>query len=448
MAELEKKTPPQNIDAEQSVLGAILIDSEAIQKIIEILVPEYFYKNAHQIIFQTMLDLLMKAEPVDLVTLSEKLRISNDLERVGGMTYLTDLVDVVSTSANIEYYAKIVEEKAILRNLITTGSNIVEQAFSESLEITDILDSAEQQIFKVADKRMKKGFTHIGNILGSVMDEIEAMYNNEISLLGLSSGFVDFDRITSGFQNSDLIILAARPSMGKTALALNFAMDAAVRQGKSVGIFSLEMSKESLVSRMLCAHAQIDSNKLKTGNLQDNDWKKLMRSLGKLDEAKIYIDDSASMTALEVRAKARRIQAERGLDLIVIDYLQLMHGSKKNSENRTQEISEIARQVKAIARELKVPVMALSQLSRSIEQRNDKTPKLSDLRESGEIEQTADLVVFIHREDFYDHQNAGPNSLTDIIIAKHRNGPTGKCQLVFQKDITKFRSKETTVDEQ
>jgi len=448
MAELEKKIPPQNIDAEQSVLGAILIDSEAIQKIIEILVPEYFYKNAHQIIFQTMLDLLMKAEPVDLVTLSEKLRISNDLERVGGMTYLTDLVDVVSTSANIEYYAKIVEEKAILRNLITTGSNIVEQAFSESLEITDILDSAEQQIFKVADKRMKKGFTHIGNILGSVMDEIEAMYNNEISLLGLSSGFVDFDRITSGFQNSDLIILAARPSMGKTALALNFAMDAAVRQGKSVGIFSLEMSKESLVSRMLCAHAQIDSNKLKTGNLQDNDWKKLMRSLGKLDEAKIYIDDSASMTALEVRAKARRIQAERGLDLIVIDYLQLMHGSKKNSENRTQEISEIARQVKAIARELKVPVMALSQLSRSIEQRNDKTPKLSDLRESGEIEQTADLVVFIHREDFYDHQNAGPNSLTDIIIAKHRNGPTGKCQLVFQKDITKFRSKETTVDEQ
>ncbi len=448
MAELEKKIPPQNIDAEQSVLGAILIDSEAIQRVLEILMPDYFYKNAHQIIYQTMIDLITKAEPVDLVTLSEKLRTSNDLERVGGMTYLTDLVDVVSTSANIEYYAKIVEEKAVLRNLITTGSNIVEQAFSESLEVSDILDSAEQQIFKVADKRMKKGFTHIGNILGTVMDEIEAMYNNEISLLGLSSGFVDLDRITSGFQPSDLIILAARPSMGKTALALNFVMDAAVKQGKSVGIFSLEMSKESLVSRMLCAHAQIDSNKLKTGNLQDNDWKKLMRSLGKLDEAKIYIDDSPSMTALEIRAKARRIQAERGLDLVVIDYLQLMHGSKKNSENRTQEISEIARQVKAIARELKVPVMALSQLSRSIEQRNDKTPKLSDLRESGEIEQTADLVVFIHREDFYDHQNAGPNSLTDIIIAKHRNGPTGKCQLVFQKDITKFRSKETTADEQ
>ncbi|MEI7941856.1 MAG: replicative DNA helicase [Candidatus Riflemargulisbacteria bacterium] len=446
MAELERKIPPQNLDAEQSVLGAILIDSEAIQRVLEVVMPDYFYKNAHQIIYQTMLDLITKAEPVDLVTLSEKLRINNDLERVGGMTYLTDLVDVVSTSANIEYYAKIVEEKAVLRNLITTGSNIVEQAFSESLEVTDILDQAEQQIFKVADKRMKKGFTHIGSILGTVMDEIEAMYNNEISLLGLSSGFVDLDRITSGFQNSDLIILAARPSVGKTALALNFLMDAAVRQNKCVAMFSLEMSKESLVSRMLCAHAQIDSNKLKTGNLQDNDWKKLMRSLGKLDEAKIFIDDSASMTALEIRAKARRIKAEKGLDLLVIDYLQLMHGSKSRVENRTQEISEISRQLKAIARELKVPVLALSQLSRSVEQRNDKQPKLSDLRESGEIEQTADLVIFIHREDFYDHQNAGPNSLTDIIVAKHRNGPTGKCQLVFQKEITKFRSKETTED--
>lgn len=446
MAELERKIPPQNLDAEQSVLGAILIDSEAIQRVLEVVMPDYFYKNAHQIIYQTMLDLITKAEPVDLVTLSEKLRINNDLERVGGMTYLTDLVDVVSTSANIEYYAKIVEEKAVLRNLITTGSNIVEQAFSESLEVTDILDQAEQQIFKVADKRMKKGFTHIGSILGTVMDEIEAMYNNEISLLGLSSGFVDLDRITSGFQNSDLIILAARPSVGKTALALNFLMDAAVRQNKCVAMFSLEMSKESLVSRMLCAHAQIDSNKLKTGNLQDNDWKKLMRSLGKLDEAKIFIDDSSSMTALEIRAKARRIKAEKGLDLVVIDYLQLMHGSKSRVENRTQEISEISRQLKAIARELKVPVLALSQLSRSVEQRNDKQPKLSDLRESGEIEQTADLVIFIHREDFYDHQNAGPNSLTDIIVAKHRNGPTGKCQLVFQKEITKFRSKETTED--
>jgi replicative DNA helicase len=446
MAELERKIPPQNLDAEQSVLGAILIDSEAIQRVLEVVMPDYFYKNAHQIIYQTMLDLITKAEPVDLVTLSEKLRINNDLERVGGMTYLTDLVDVVSTSANIEYYAKIVEEKAVLRNLITTGSNIVEQAFSESLEVTDILDQAEQQIFKVADKRMKKGFTHIGSILGTVMDEIEAMYNNEISLLGLSSGFVDLDRITSGFQNSDLIILAARPSVGKTALALNFLMDAAVRQNKCVAMFSLEMSKESLVSRMLCAHAQIDSNKLKTGNLQDNDWKKLMRSLGKLDEAKIFIDDSSSMTALEIRAKARRIKAEKGLDLVVIDYLQLMHGSKSRAENRTQEISEISRQLKAIARELKVPVLALSQLSRSVEQRNDKQPKLSDLRESGEIEQTADLVIFIHREDFYDHQNAGPNSLTDIIVAKHRNGPTGKCQLVFQKEITKFRSKETTED--
>ncbi len=447
MSDIDKKIPPQNLDAEQSVLGAVLIDAEAIQRVLEKLSSDYFYKTAHQIIYRTMLDLVAKAEPVDLVTLSEKLRTNNELEQVGGMVYLTDLVDVVSTSANVEHYAKIVEEKAILRNLISTGSKIVEQAFSESLEVEDILDQAEQQIFQVADKRMKKSFTHIRDILGDVMDEIESMYNNETSLLGLSSGFVDLDRITSGFQKSDLVILAARPSMGKTALALNMAMDAALNQKKNVAIFSLEMSKESLVSRILCADAQIDSNKLKTGNLHDNDWKKLMRSLGRLDEAGIYIDDSSGLTAMEIRAKSRRIKAERGLDLIVIDYLQLMHGSKSKSENRTQEISEIARQIKSIARELKVPLVALSQLSRSIEQRNDKTPKLSDLRESGEIEQTADLVMFVHREDFYEH-NSGPHSLADLIIAKHRNGPTGKCQLVFQKDITKFRSKEKIADVQ
>jgi replicative DNA helicase len=446
MIENDRKIPPQNLDAEQSVLGAILIDAESLQKVADSLLPEYFYKTNHQIIFKTMLELVSKNEPVDLVTLSEKLRVNNDLEKIGGMTYLTDILETITTSANIEYYANIIEEKAVLRHLITTGSNIVEQAFSESLEVADILDSAEKQIFKVADKRMKKGFMHIGNILGTVMDDIEAMYNNDISLLGISSGFVDLDRITSGFQDSDLIILAARPSMGKTALALNLVMEAAIKQKKSVGIFSLEMSKESLVNRMLCAHAQIDSNRLKTGNLHDNDWKKLMRSLAKLDEAKIFIDDTASITGMEVRAKARRIQAEKGLDLLVIDYLQLMQGSRSRSENRTQEISEISRQVKAIARELKVPVIALSQLSRSIEQRNDKIPKLSDLRESGEIEQTADLVMFIHREDFYDHQNAGVNSLTDVIVAKHRNGPTGKCQLVFQKEITKFRSKENISD--
>ena len=447
MFENERKLPPQNIEAEQSVLGAILIDAEAMHRIVDILRPEYFYKEAHKHIYSGMIELVYKSEPIDLVTLSDRLHSKQVLENIGGASYLAELTGFVSTSANVEYYAKIVEEKAMLRKLISTGSEIVENAFSEGNETSAILDSAEQKIFEIANDRVRKGFVHIKTVLKDVSNEIENMGNNDSSMLGVSSGYIDLDRFTSGFHPSDLVILAARPSMGKTALCLNMAASMAVKDRKSVGIFSLEMSKESLVQRLVCADAEIDMNRIKTGRLHDNDWKRLMKSFGRLDDCNIYIDDSPGINAMELRAKARRIKAEKGLDIIILDYLQLMQGTKMRSENRTQEISEIARMLKSIARDLEVPIIALSQLSRAIEQRPDKRPKLSDLRESGEIEQTADIVLFIHREDYYG-ENASTTSLADIIIAKHRNGPTGQVQLVFRRDITKFHPKEYQHDNQ
>ncbi len=445
MAEMDRKIPPQNLDAEQSVLGAILIDSTAIQRIVEFVKPDYFYKDAHRIIYLAMLELMNTSEPIDLVTLTEKLRIRKQLDQVGGASYLAELADTISTAANVEYYGKIIDEKAMLRRLIQTGSGIVESAFSESVETTSILDHAQQQIFEIANDRHRKGFVHIKDVLHTVMDEIENMYNNDSALLGISSGFTDLDRFTSGFQNSDLIIVAARPSMGKTALCLNIAAEVAIKQKKTVAIFSLEMSKESLVQRMLCSDAEINANRIKTGNLQDKELKKLMRSLGRLDEANIYIDDTPGINAMELRAKARRMKMEKGLDLLIIDYLQLMQGTRLRQENRTQEIAEIARLLKSISRELNVPLIALSQLSRAVEQREQKKPKLSDLRESGEIEQTADLVIFLHREDYYE-MPVGPTSATELIVAKHRNGPTGSVEVLFLKEFTKFVPKEHKLD--
>lgn len=445
MAELDRKIPPQNIEAEQSVLGAILIDADAMHRVVSVLHPEYFYKDAHRLVFVAMLELAERGEPIDLVTLTEKLRTKSELERVGGASYLADLADSVSTSANIEYYAKIVEEKALLRKLISAGSEIVESAFSETQETEQILDQAERKLFEITGSRHQKGFTHIKNILEDVMADIERMSDTESGLLGISSGYVDLDRFTSGFQPSDLIIVAARPSMGKTALCLNFAADIAIRQKKTVAIFSLEMSKESLVQRLLCADSEVNSNRIRTGNLKDQDLKRITRSLGRLDEANIYIDDTPSISAMELRAKARRIKMDKGLDIIIIDYLQLMTGSRSKDGNRNQEISEISRLLKSISRELNVPLIALSQLSRAVEQRTEKKPKLSDLRESGEIEQTADLVIFVHREDYYEMQNV-PTSLTELIIAKHRNGPTGMAEVLFLKEFTKFVPKENKLD--
>ena len=445
MAELDRKIPPQNIEAEQSVLGAILIDADAMHRVVSVLQPEYYYKDAHRLVFVSMLELAERGEPIDLVTLTEKLRTKSELERVGGASYLADLADSVSTSANIEYYAKIVEEKALLRKLISAGSEIVESAFSETQETEQILDQAERKLFEITGSRHQKGFTHIKNILEDVMADIERMSDSESGLLGISSGYVDLDRFTSGFQPSDLIIVAARPSMGKTALCLNFAADIAIRQKKTVAIFSLEMSKESLVQRLLCADSEVNSNRIRTGNLKDQDLKRITRSLGRLDEANIYIDDTPSISAMELRAKARRIKMDKGLDIIIIDYLQLMTGSRSKEGNRNQEISEISRLLKSISRELNVPLIALSQLSRAVEQRTEKKPELSDLRESGEIEQTADLVIFVHREDYYEMQNV-PTSLTELIIAKHRNGPTGMAEVLFLKEFTKFVPKENKLD--
>ncbi|PIS29529.1 replicative DNA helicase [Candidatus Saganbacteria bacterium CG08_land_8_20_14_0_20_45_16] len=436
----EEKIPPQDLVAEQSVLGSMLLDKNAIIRVVEQLSPDSFYRDAHRFIFEAMLSLFDRGEPVDLVTITDILRKSGKLESVGGAIYITDLLNAVPTAANVDYYTKIVEEKATLRQLIEAGTSIVANAFAETDKVDQILDQAEKSVFDIALKRIRGGFQKIDSVIKSVLDKIDTLYSKKEALTGVSTGYPDLDKLTAGFQNSELIILAARPSVGKTALCLNIAGHVAIQHNVPVAIFSLEMSKDQLAQRMLCAEAEIDAQKLKTASLSDTGWKKLTRALGKLSEAPIFIDDSASLTSTEIRAKARRLKLERGLGMIIIDYLQLIRG-RSRVENRVQEISEIARSLKTLARELDIPVIALSQLSRAVEQRNDRIPRLSDLRESGEIEQTADVVLFIHREDYYNPQSERGN-IAEIIIAKQRNGPIGKIELVFRKDITKFCSKE------
>lgn len=437
----EERIPPQNLAAEQSVIGSILMDKNAIAKVVEHLSPDSFYRDAHRFIYEAIIDLFDRGEPIDLVTVTEVLRKNGKLDAVGGSVYVADLINSVPTAANVDHYAKIVAEKAILRRLIEAGTKIVGEAFANQEDVDQVLDSAEREIFDIALKRVREGFHRIDDVIKRVLDKIDSLYGKENSITGTPTGFPDLDKITAGFQNSDLIIIAARPSVGKTAFALNIAQGVAIKYKIPVAIFSLEMSKEQLAQRMLCSDAEVDSQSLKTGALSDTGWKKLTRSLGRLSEAPIYIDDSAAMTATEIRAKARRLKIEKGLGLVIIDYLQLMRG-RARVENRVQEISEIARSLKTLARELDLPVVALSQLSRAVEQRPDRIPRLSDLRESGEIEQTADLVMFIHREDYYNQQSERGN-IAEIIIAKQRNGPVGSVELVFRKDIAKFSSKES-----
>jgi replicative DNA helicase len=441
----DDKIPPQNLVAEQSVIGSMLLDKNAAVRAIELLNPDSFYRDAHRFIYEAILQLFDRGEPVDLVTVTEELRKTGKLDAVGGAIYVTDLLNSVPTSANVEYYAKIVEEKAILRRLIESGTKIVSDAFSSPDDVDQVLDQAEKSIFDIALKRSREGFTKIDTVIKRVLDKIDSLYGKKESFTGTSSGFPDLDQITAGFQNADLIIIAARPAVGKTALALNIAQSVAIKQNIPVAIFSLEMSKEQLAQRMLCSEAEVDAQRLKTASLSDTGWKKLTRALGRLSEAPLYIDDSATITAIEIRAKARRLKIEKGLGLVIVDYLQLMRG-RARSENRVQEISDIARSLKTLARELDVPVLALSQLSRAVEQRPDRIPRLSDLRESGEIEQTADLVIFIHREDYYNPQSERGN-IAEIIIAKQRNGPVGTVELVFRKEIAKFSSKETRYEE-
>jgi replicative DNA helicase len=433
-----ERIPPQNLDAEQSTLGSMLLEKEAIYKGAEILRSDDFYREAHRVIFEVVVHLANKGEPVDMITVSEELKQRGMLDKVGGVAYLTQLANFVPTAANVEYYANIVAEKSLLRSIISVATNIVKMGYEGSEEVDVILDRAEKEIFEISQKRNVKGFVSLRSILVETFERIEKLYDSKGGVTGLPTGYPDFDRMTAGLQPSDLIILAARPSMGKTTFALNLGSYAAVELKVPAIIFSLEMSKEQLALKLLCSEAGVDNQRIRTGTLRDDDWPKLSHALGRLSDAMLFIDDTPGISALEIRAKARRIKAEHGLGLVIIDYLQLMQ-SRSRSENRQQEVSEISRSLKALARELDVPVIALSQLSRAVEQRTDKRPGLADLRESGSLEQDADIVGFLYREDYYNPETDRKN-ITELIIAKQRNGPVGSVDFYFQKEFSKFQS--------
>lgn len=440
------RVPPQNIEAEQAVLGAMMIDKEAISKATEILRENDFYRQDHRAVYQVIVDLFSKNQAVDMVTVTESLKREGKLDDVGGIQFITYLANAVPTAANISYHAKIVEEKSLLRQLISVSTQIAGSGYEGSEDVNSLLDNAERMILAVSERKISRDFSPIKEVVMSAVDRIDELYNKKGGITGLATGFIDFDHLTSGLQPSDLILIAARPSMGKTALVLNMAQNVAIREKKAVAFFSLEMSKEQLVQRMLCSEASIDSSRLRIGELEDNDWEKLIWAADGLSQADIFIDDTPGITVMEMRAKARRLKVEHNLQLIVIDYLQLMQGSgKKNSENRQQELSDISRSLKALARELNVPVIALSQLSRSVESRQVKRPMLSDLRESGALEQDADLVAFLYREDYYDKETENKN-ITELIIAKHRNGPVDTVKLFFHKQFTRFANLAKGVD--
>ena len=432
------RLPPQNIDAEQAVLGAMLIKKEAIAEVSQLLRPEDFYRDAHKIIYEAMLTLFNRNEPADIVTVTNYLNNESKLDKVGGIAFVTALANVVPTAANVIYHANIVREKADLRHLINTATDIAGMAYEAADDVADVIDKSEKMIMEVANRQNVSAFTPMKDIVIETFDKINLLYESKGGLTGIPSGFRDLDALTSGLQASDLILVAARPSMGKTAFTLNIAANVALKSKKTVAFFSLEMSKQQLVQRMLCSEGGIDSQKLKNGDLSNEDWDKLVRTADRVSSAPLYIDDTAGITVMELRSKARRLKAEHGLDLIIIDYLQLMQGrGRGGSDNRQQEISEISRSLKAVARELNVPVIALSQLSRSVESRQIKRPMLSDLRESGSLEQDADIVMFLYREDYYDPETTNKN-ITEVIVAKHRNGPVDTIKMFFTKQFTRF----------
>ena len=438
------RVPPQNVDAEKSILGAILLDKDAIIKIADLVSPEDFYDNRHGLIYKAILSLFEKRMPVDIVTLSEILESAGQIETVGGSSYLAEIVNNTPSAANVVHYATIVRDKAVLRRLITAGAGITELGYDEEGELSVNLDQAEQTLFAVSQKSLRNRFFAIKDVLTEAFDRIDKIHKDKDkgALRGVPSGFKDLDNLTAGFQKSDLIILAARPSMGKTSFALNLAENAAIDEKIPVAIFSLEMSKDQLVDRLLASQAGVDSWKLRTGNLSDEDFPKIGYAMGVLSDAPIFIDDAPMGNIMEIRAKARRLQMEHGLGLIILDYLQLMSGHSRNSDNnRVQEISEISRGLKGLARELDVPIIALSQLSRAVEHRDDKKPQLSDLRESGSIEQDADVVMFLYRDEYY-HQDTERKGVTEILIKKHRNGPTGNMELHFNPAQMRFSSLE------
>lgn len=430
------RSMPHNIEAEQSVIGAMLIDKTSIAEAMEVLKPEDFYKDSHKIIFESIISLYQKDIAIDIITLSENLKSRDKLDTVGGITYISELSGSVISTANIQSYIKIVKEKSTLRNLIKASTKIIEESYSNQNDVLKVIDLAEKQIFNIAENNIGSDFEPISDILERGFVQIENLFNNKGETTGIPSGFRELDSKTSGFQKGDMVLIAARPSMGKTTFALNIAEYAALREGKNVAIFSLEMSKEQLAYKLLCSEAHVDMLKLRTGDLEDKDWENIARVSGPLGSAKLFIDDSAGISIMEMRSKCRRLKIESGIDLIIIDYLQLMAGSG-SSESRQQEVSEISRSIKALAKEMECPIVALSQLSRAPEARTDHRPMLSDLRESGSIEQDADLVLFLYRDEYYNKETEDRN-IAECIISKQRNGPTGTIKLAWLGQFSKF----------
>ncbi len=434
------KTTPANLEAEEAVLGSLLIDPDAVIKIASFLEPDDFYREKNGWIYQAVLDLHERREPADFVTLVDELERRNQLQEVGGAAYITSLINSVPSAVYIEHYAHIVERTATLRRLIGAAGQIAALAYEEADDVGEVVDRAEQLIFNVSERRIRRDLVPVRQVMHGVVDRIDFLHRHQGDILGVPSGFTKLDKLLGGFQKSDLIILAARPSVGKTALSLNFALNAARRHRKVVGFFSLEMSAEQLVLRLLSMETGIEQQRLRQGEIRDEEWEMLVRAASELSETLLFVDDTPAMSAVELRTKARRLQAEHGLDLIVVDYLQLMRGDT-HSENRVQEISYITRSLKSLARELEAPLIALSQLSRAVEQRTDHRPMLSDLRESGSIEQDADIVMFIYRDDMV-KENSERKNIADVIVAKHRNGPTDTVPLFFQKELTRFADLE------
>lgn len=440
MAELLPKLPPQNIEAEQSALGSLLLDKDAIIKVSDSLKSDDFYRDDHKLIYQAMLKLYEKRMPIDVVTLSEELEKTGSFETIGGATYLTTLVNAVPTASHVAHYAEIIKQKATLRRLISASNKISELSYSDEADVAHVLDEAEQSLFSVSQQQLRQNFVPIKDILSETFERIDELHKNKGVLRGVPSGFRDLDNVLSGFQDSDLVIIAARPSMGKTAIVTNIAIHAAIKEKRSIGFFALEMSREQLADRLISLESGVDSWKIRTGNLSDEDFPKIGYAMGTLAEASLYIDDSPTLSVMEIRSKCRRLQIEHGLDMVVVDYLQLMEGRNRGGDfNRVQEISEISRSLKTLARELNVPVIALSQLSRAVEARPDKRPMLSDLRESGSIEQDADVVIFIYRDDYY-IKDSDRRGVTELLVRKHRNGPIGDVELMFIPEQTRFRS--------
>ena len=438
----EQRIPPQNVEAEQSVLGSLMLDSNAVMKVGDFLTHRDFYKGTHKAIYSAMMDLVNRTEPIDILAISNRLREKGDLEKAGGQAYLAELVNSVPTASNVNHYAHIIQQKRILRDLIEASYDIAQLGYKEDEDIDEILDQAEKRIFGISEKSLRQNFTAVKASLEEAFDRIDRLTNQKGEPRGVQTGFLDLDNILAGFQKSDLIILAARPSLGKTSLALDIARNAALQKGAKVGIFSIEMSREQLVDRLISAQSDVNLWKIRTGNLsstgEDNDFMRIQNALGVLSEASIFIDDTPSPTVIHMRAMARRLQSEHGLDLIIVDYLQLMQ-PRSGTDNIVQQVTEISRALKALARELNVPVLALSQLSRAVEQRSPQIPRLSDLRESGSLEQDSDVVMFIYRED-RDKQDSEKKNIAEIHVAKHRNGPLGKVSLYFDESITSFRT--------